>query len=393
MKCIINRIALLGIIVFATLILCSSAYAQRDTVQAALSIQMYDVVFITDFIDILKQELLPNVAGMSLYLTSKRDGLPVDRWVCIYIEVRIQLRGESEKELIRAYTNNFKVIGTRELSAKEFSGVGSSEIFIRDGSGNYWEDKDLRKRLEDMAAKNPTAPPGSYAVHMEVLPATSENPHDRAVPSRSVILGGDEKRFTVQYSAADEVFVEITDPKNGSVFNNLAPTISWTSGAPVKVSVYEALPTHRSPQDALSGGNPCLVRNSYGDVPDFVGTSLTYPPDAQRQLQQNKAYVILVEGRVLTNRNEIFRPSIPFVFRISDDKVGQMLDNFLSAFSGSASATYSTLREEPSNWIAWSPYGGMTIDGSTITETDLQTLLNELSQKTEITLQLGVENQ
>ena len=72
------------------------------------------------------------------------------------------------------------------------------------------------------------------------------------------------KTITVQFSTADEVFVEINDPKNGSFFNNLAPTFSWTTGeSNVTVSVYEALPTQRSPQDALTGGNPCLVR--YGD--------------------------------------------------------------------------------------------------------------------------------
>ena len=260
----------------------------------------------------------------------------------------------------------------------------------------YVENAPFRKQLEDMAAKNPTAPPGKYTILMKVLSATSNNPGDRGVPSNAQVLAQDAKTVTVQYSTADEVFVEINDPKDGSFFNNLAPTFSWTSSAPVKLSVFEALPTYRSPQDALAAGNPCLVRQNYdmtGHAADFTGNSLTYPGNADRSLEQNKAYVVQAEGRVVTNRGDIFRQSKPVVFRITDDKVGMMLDNFLNAFSGSASATYSTLRADPSNWVAWRRYGNITLDGSTLTETDLQALINDLASRTDLKLQLSIENQ
>ena len=153
--------------------------------------------------------------------------------------------------------------------------------------------------------------------------------------------------------------------------------------------MYEALPTQRSPQDALNGGNPCLVRTLTGQ------TSLTYPSDAQRNLEQNKAYVVQVSAIVTTNRNTngIPLPSKPVVFRITDDRTGQMLDNFLNAFGGSASATYSTLRADPSNWVVWPQYGNMTLDGNIISDIDLQNLINNLSSRSDITIQLGVENQ
>jgi hypothetical protein len=85
--------------------------------------------------------------------------------------------------------------------------------------------------------------------------------------------------------------------------------------------------------------------------------------------------------------------SLPIVFRISDDKIGQTLDNFLNAFSGSASATYSTLRADPNNWIVWPPYGNITLDGSTLTETDLQSLVNDLTSRSDLKVQLSIENQ
>jgi hypothetical protein len=244
-----------------------------------------------------------------------------------------------------------------------------------------------------MASKNPTAPPGKYTVRMIVYQDTSNGKDYRKIPPASAYLCEENQTVVVQFSTPDEVFVEITDPKNGSFFSNLAPTFSWTSSAPVKVSVYEALASQRSPQDALSGGNPCLVRQSYNDPPDFSGTSLTYPSNAERKLEQNKAYVLQVEAKVATNRGDVMRKSLPVVFRITDDKVGQMLDNFLNAFSGGASATYATLRADPGNWVAWPAYGNITLDGSTLTETDLQTLINDLSSRTELKLQLGVENQ
>jgi hypothetical protein len=390
MKWTMNRIALIGIILLSAVLNCSTAFTQT-TMKVSLDFQMYDVVYLTDFVDIKKQELNPNISGISLTLQTTGNE-PSTQWVCVYVEMRVQLRGEVDQELMRAYTNNFKVNGSRVLAARDFAKGGSSEIYIRDGMGTYTENATLRKRLEDMAAKNPTAPPGRYTVIMKVLKATSENPNDRGIPTTAVI-GGDTKTITVQFSTADEVFVEINDPKNGSFFSNLAPTFSWTSSAPVKVSVYEALTNHRSPQDALAGGSPSLVRKSYGDNPDFTGTSLTYPGNAERKLEQNKAYVLQVEAKVATNRGDVLRQSLPVVFRITDDKVGQMIDNFLNAFSGSASATYATLRADPNNWVAWSPYGNITLDGSTLTETDLQTLVNDLASRSELKIQLGVENQ
>jgi hypothetical protein len=393
MKWTMNRIALLSIVPLAIVLSCSTAFAQ-NSVKASLDIQMYDVVYLTDFVNIKSQQLNPNISGVSLSLAT--DSICTKLWVSVYVELHIQLRGETDQMLMYAYTNNFDMLRYPMLAANNFANGGSSNIYIRNGMASYWEDTQFRKRLEDMAAKNPTAPPGKYTVIMKVLKATSEDPNDKILPKMSDQIGSGVTSIIVQFSTADEAFVEINDPKNGSFFNNLAPTFSWTSGTPVRVSVYEALPSHRSPQDALTGGNPSLVRQNFdatGHHADFSGNSLTYPGNAERQLEQNKAYVLLVEGRVTTNRGDVLRSSRPVVFRITDDNIGQMLDNFLNTFSGSASATYSTLRADPNNWVAWSPYGSITLDGSTLTQTDLQTLINDLASRPDLKIQLGVENQ
>jgi hypothetical protein len=391
MKWTINRIILTGIVFLAVVLSCTSANAQQRQMSVSLNFSEYDVMYLTDFVDIRNQQLNPNISGISLNLNvNDNEGIA---WVSVRVDVFVQLRGESNELLVTAFTNNFPVSGSRILAARDFAQGGSSEVYVRNNRAAYIENATLRKKLEDMASKNPTAPPGKYTVSMKVLPATSSNPSDTQMPSESIVYASDTKTVIVQFSTADEVFVEITDPKNGSFLSNLAPTFSWTSSAPVKVSVYEALPNNRSPQDALTGGNPNLVRKSYGDPPDFNGTSLTYPSNAERNLEQNKAYVLQVEARVATNRGDIMRQSLPVVFRITDDKIGQMVDNFLNAFSGAASTTYSTLRAEPTNWVAWSAYGNITLDGSTLTETDLQTLINDLAGRSELKLQLSIENQ
>ncbi|MGD1044114.1 MAG: hypothetical protein ABR936_02170 [Bacteroidota bacterium] len=387
MKWTMMRIALIGIVLLTVVLGCSTVFAQNNTVKASLEFQMYDVVYLTDFVDIKNQQLNPNISGISLTMTAVDTSLK-ELWVCVYVELHIQLRGEADQELMHVYTNNFDMIKNSVLAANNFAQGGSSIIHIRDGASTYMENASLRKRLEDMAAKNPTAPPGKYTVIMKVLSYPFIKPSDRGVPTNIQVLGQATNTVTVQFSTTDEVFVEINDPKNGSFSNNLAPTFSWTTGASnVTVSIYEALPTQRSPQDALTGGNPCLVRSVTGQ------TSLTYPSDAQRQLAQNKSYVLQVQAIVSTNRGDVMRPSLPIVFRITDDRVGQMLDNFLNAFSGSASATYSTLRADPNNWVAWSPYGNITLDGSTLTETDLQSLVNNLAGRSDLKIQLSVENQ
>lgn len=395
MKWIINRIKLAGIVFLAIVLSCSNTFAQPRTISASLNFSEYDVIYLTDFINVTNQQLNPNISGISLNLAVTDNLGPA--WVCIYVEVWVQLRGDNNDWLVKAYTNNFPINGTRVLAARDFATGGSSDVYIRDGSGNYLENpaigrdgKTLRKRLEDLASANPTAPPGNYTIIMKVLPATSQNPSDKTTPSISVVYGGATQTVTIQYSTPNEVFTQINDPRDGSFFNNLAPTFNWTTeAANVTLSVYEALPTQRSPQDALNGGNPCSVRTLTGQ------TSLTYPSDAQRNLEQNKAYVVQVSAIVTTNRNTngIPLPSKPVVFRITDDRTGQMLDNFLNAFGGSASATYSTLRADPSNWVVWPQYGNMTLDGNIISDIDLQNLINNLSSRSDITIQLGVENQ
>ena len=55
----------------------------------------------------------------------------------------------------------------RTLAARDFAGEGNKEIYMLDAG--YFEDKALRKRLEDIANTIPTAPPGTYRISMKVF--------------------------------------------------------------------------------------------------------------------------------------------------------------------------------------------------------------------------------
>jgi hypothetical protein len=368
----------------------------------------YDVLFLTEFFNVRSQKLSSSVSGFSVDITDQ-IATAGSRWICVEVKVQARLRGDADsKLLVQGLSRAFEIKGGRRtLTAFDFAGTG---IASADARKAYTQDLQLKRRIAELAQTTPTAPPGTYQITVVV--------HDSSAAALGApVLGKDTKTIVIPYSSVDEVFVEINDPKNGSFFTNLAPTFSWTSSEKdVKVSVYEAGNNHHSPQDVLTGGNPCLVWESYRNSINsttlnqaslttsdqmqsqqkgtgFSGTSLTYPSNAQRQLQEDKAYVLQVEARVSTNRGPMMRSSRPVVFRIADDKVGKVLDNFVNTLPNDMSAPYLSLRSDPANWIFWSPYGDIMLDGIKQTETDLQALLKELSSRKDVKIELEIEGQ
>jgi hypothetical protein len=359
-----------GMCLFPSLVLSQSLVNRVDV---NIQFTEYDVLYLTDFVNVRTQKLNPNISGISLDI-AVTDPAGGTGKVYVAMKVMVKLRGDNSfSELVEGKTNVFTITGSRTLAARDFANTAGDIYIVNDG---YVLHEDVKKRMEDLATTITTTPPGVYQILMTVY-----NENGKQVGSTS-------KSVTVSIATPEEVLVEVNDPKNGSFFNNLAPTFNWTSQASnVSLKVYEVGTNHHSPQDALTGSNPFLVRSLSGV------SSLTYPPDAERPLQQDKAYVLQVSARVTTNRGEIDRPSMPVVFRITDDRAGKILDNFIAALGGTAETAYSTLRADPNNWVAWQSYGGITLDGATVTESDLQTLLNSLSAQTDSKIRISIENQ
>ena len=351
----------------------------QNTITTTININEYDILYLTDFINAKTQKLNSAVSGFSVDLVGAQQVLPPQ--IRIYMKVLVQLRGDAHPgQLLEGLSNPFSFNGRLTLTARDFVAAagGIAVLYPLSGNSNI-ENSDIKKKITDFAQTTGAAPPGTYYITVKVI---------GGVADPNAVYGVDSKTIVIPYSAVDEIFVEINDPRNGSYSNNLAPTFSWTSAEPnVTVRVYEAGSNHHSPQDALTGGNPYLEEN-------VVGTNtLTYPANAQRQLQENKAYVLQIEANVSSSRGPMKSVSQPVVFRITNDNLGNILDYFLNSVSGNASATYSTLRAEPTKWIPWSPYGNITLNGTMLSESDLQELLKELSTQQDVKLELSVENQ
>jgi hypothetical protein len=373
----IPKVLLLPVLVcLASGVFYNTTSAQNPIVTTEINISEYDVIFLTDFFDVKTDKLSSAAPGFSVTI----DGLPVNDTIYLSVKVNVQLRGGNgdagQAPLVEGCTNNIiSTTGSLVLSASDFAKGGiASPINSR---CPYLQNEPLKKKIRDVALATSTAPPGTYQIAINVFRVRD-----------GVQVGRDSKTMNVAYATSEEVFVEINEPKTGSCFNYLTPTFSWTSADPnVTVRVYEAGLNHRSPQDALTGGNPYLEEN-------VVGTNtLTYPANAARQLQDNKAYVLQIEANISSSRGPMKSISQPVVFRITNDNLGSILDNFLNSVSGNASAAYSTLRAEPTKWIPWSPYGNITLNGNMLSESDLQVLLNELSTQQDVKLELSVENQ
>jgi len=361
----------------------NTASAQTPIVTTEINLSEYDVIFLTDFFDVKADKLSSAAPGFSVRI----NGIPNE---LIYLSVKAvaRLRGGNgdagddplvsgcTKDIDRHIIGNSSAAGSLILTARDFAKGGIASLIPTRCS--YSENSALKKKIRDAALITSTAPPGTYQLLINVF-----------LVSTNRQIAGDSRTINVAYSTPSEVFVEINEPKTGSCFNHLNPTFSWTCTEPsVIVRVYEAGLNHRSPQDALTGGNPYLEQT-------VVGTNtLTYPANAKRQLQENRAYVLQVEANVSTTRGSMKSVSEPVVFRITNDNLGRILDNFMNSIPGNAASAYFTLRGETIKWIPIVPlYGNMTLDGSMLSEGDLQILLNELSTRQDLKLELSVENQ
>jgi hypothetical protein len=349
----------------------------REPFSVQINVSEYDIIFLTDFFDVKTDKLSSMTSGFSVTITGPR----VAAGIYLTVKVSVQLRGGNGDAgndlLVDGCTKDIIPFdGSLTLSAHDFAQGGKVSANVN--RCKYLENKPLKKKIRDLALTTSTAPPGTYQIMIKVVRLDG-------VPSNE---GSSSKTMNITFATPKEMFVEINEPKTGDCFYNLAPTFSWTSVEPnVIVRVYEAGLNHRSPQDARTGSNLCLEQHVNG------ATTLTYPSTAKRQLQEDRAYVVQVEAPISTSRGEQGNLSQPVVFRITNDRLGKILDNFMNSVPGASASAYSALRAEPTNWIPWPLYGNITLDNAFLSEGDLQKMLNELAAQQDIKIELGIENQ
>ncbi len=335
----------------------------------------YQMAYLADFIDVRAQKLSPTISGVSIDIDVV-DPAGGTGDLFVEAEVLVQLQGDASSDvLVRGRTNKFKVPGHRTLFSRDFANESTTQDIKVLHDDFYYENTKLRKRLEDLAQTTVTVPPGMYKVVLRAKNAVGN------------VVGTAEKTVVISQSNVEETIVEVIEPTQGGVLSTLTPTFVWTTTAnEVIVRVYEVGQGHRSMQDAVSAAHPCLVRKVTGT------TTLIYPADAERKLEYEKAYVVQVSALVTTNRGVVERPSKPILFRITNDRIGGILDKFFSSQPSDAASTYTQLRSEPSNWVPWQSYGVMMLDGKIITAEDLDALLTSLSQQQGTNISISIEN-
>jgi hypothetical protein len=344
-----------AIIVGAVMCLLVPAFGLAQVkVNMSLNFENYDVIFLSDFIDVSTRKLSPNIPNV--YLEISTD--PANTTITIYMKVRayIQLKGKAQELLVDAETEPFTLTGSRTISSRDFAGGSTSDVKVKSG---YYENKSLRTELEDYAKRFPTAPVGSYLVEMEAYSSSSNEQ-----------IGRIARTIEIKNASVSEVQVTLIEPQEGAVIPTLLPNFSWNSEKPdVTLYIYEKLPIHQSPQEAITGIPHLKV--------DLTGIStFVYPPEAPRRLEANKGYYWYVETSVSTNRGIEKRQSEIRFFRIRlENQWERALEQVFANMGGSAAGTFATLQN-----IGWLPSGQVTLDGRTLTREEFIALIGSLVQ-------------
>ncbi len=342
-----------------------------QTVNMRLEFQDYDVMFLSDFIDVTTQKLAPNIPNIYLEL---RTDVPIR--VYLTVEAFVQLKGESQEPVftVNPRTKAFDLSGTRIVSSRDFSESSTSDIQIEKG---YVENTALKTKLENYAKRFPTAPVGTYQIIMKAYTAGTTQQ-----------IGAASRTIEIRNASVGEVQVTLIDPQEGATLLTTLPTFSWNSEKPnVTLYIYEKLAIHRSPQEAVQGIPHLKV--------DLSGISTyTYPPTAQRRLEENKGYYWYVETSVSTNRGIEKRQSEIRFFRVVPASTGgDAASNPYVVFLQRLGETDESLRTAVNRLIAaeWQPSGAVLVDGRRITQEEFVQLVNNLVQ-TNTKIQAKVED-
>lgn len=347
------------------LLMVGFSLATAQTVQFDINLPNYDVIYLSDFVDIRNVKLSSNIPDLSVDM---RTDSPTPLQVWMEFEADIQLRGESRELLVKGHTNDFSLDHSRSLSSKDLSGAGAQGIRV---STDQQASQALRDKLTDYVQRFPTAPVGQYFFRVKVY----ASPY----PSQTSLLGQLEKVINVRNASESEVNITLVSPEQGATVPTPFPTFSWSSERPeVTLFVYEKLPIHRSPEEAVTG-IPYLRKELSGI------STFTYPADAERRLEFGKTYCWFVETKVVSTRGELTRRSEIRVFRVlAGGGTSNPLLLALNSMGGDLATRLAGLIQD-----GWQP-SGATIDGTPATPADVNTLLQKLANEN-IQVKIGIE--
>ncbi len=347
---------------FLFVLISMSTTARAQSVGFDMQFPNYDVLYLSDFVDVIRQDLARNIPDVSFEIRNLAPN-PLD--IFVTVKATIQLRDDRRPvEMVRAWTDPFTLDGVRRFSSRDFSTatVGDIKFHSSKKSDLSPEARELLDKIQNYVKRFPTAPVGQYTFEIEAFTGTNTSPGQR--------LGGLSRTITIRNASASEVVVTLVSPEQGATVPTPFPTFSWSSEKPeVVLYVYEKLPIHRSPEEAVTG-IPYLKRELRGL------STFTYPADAERRLEIGKAYYWFVETKVFTSRGDLPRRSEIRLFRVLPG--GGSMNPLLLALStmgGDIATQLGNLIQD-----GWQP-SGATIDGSPANVTEVNTLLQRLARE------------
>jgi hypothetical protein len=350
MKSILRTKLLTGLLLLGAV----TAHSQT-TVQFDINLPNYDVVYIADLFDIRTQTLTQNLPEMSVVLRTQPPGQSLNIYLRLFVE--LQLRGGTRTTIVQGQSSPFTLDGVMRLAARDLAGRGSTIRF----PGAQWisEDSDLSNQIKDHVENFPTLPVGNLYIRLRAFNAADNQP--LSDPVQHIV--------SIRNSSEAEVVVSLVSPEHQANVPTTFPTFSWTSQKPqVTLYVYEMLPIHRSPEEAVTGF-PYLKREITG-----VST-FTYPPDADRRLELNKTYLWFVETKVLTTRGDLTRRSEVRTFRVRPETGSNALARLLSTLPGDVAGQLARLIQD-----GWVP-SSVTLDGRPLNQGELTALFQRLARE------------
>ncbi len=356
-----SLLILVGAVVFALAGSTTTVVAQTEpAVEFQIDFPNYDVVYIADFVDIRTGKLSGTIPDFYIGARTNPPGQQVS--INLIVNAFAKLRGDARpREVCTGGARTlqpFTLRGQRTFTARDLASGAKDRNPDIEFDCN--ENEDLKNDLEEHAKRFPTAPVGTYTVTVRAVSATS-----------GATLGTAEKTVTIVAATVAEVQVSLIDPPPAAEVPTFFPTFSWTTESPkVTLYVYEKLPIHRSPEEAVDG-IPHLKRDLEG------ATTFTYPTAGARRLEVGKSYYWFIEAHVNTNRGVEMRRSEIRMFTIETySSFAQLIARLLGQLGGDAASLYDALAQD-----GWRPSGRIEVDGRPITREQLIALVNSLMNK------------
>jgi hypothetical protein len=268
--------------------------------------------------------------------------------------------GDTYEPALAFETEPFVVNGIRAVSNLDLD----RSVQIKPGS--YVFSRPARTRLEATALSSGQLPAGTYNFSVTVTSVHGTTVSTQFPP---III-------------TNPSAIELLSPLDGDMNAPQFPVFQWMNDGPAsRLSVFERLPGQSTLEEAASG------------VPHYTTTttttSLQYPSSGARVLEAGKTYVWFVEGLTsVTGGVSVSRKSTLRSFTVSTagtQSFNSLLDDLARALP-QYQTTFEDLKAQ-----GFSSSGTIRLNGSTVSITDLQRLLNRLRQNPDAVSTVEIE--